>query len=42
MKPRALMKQINKLGMWTGESGREGLTKLSPVSGIESEKNIMI
>ena len=29
MKPRALMKQINKLGMWTGESGREGLTKLS-------------
>ena len=32
------MKQINKLGMWTGESGREGLTKLSPVSSIESEK----
>ena len=29
MKPRALMKQINKLGMWSGESGREGLTKLS-------------
>ena len=36
------MKQINKLGMWSGESGREGLTKLSPVSSIESEKNILI
>ena len=42
MKPRALMKQINKLGMWTGESGREGLTKFYPISSIDSEKNIMI
>ena len=38
MKPRALMNQINKLGMWTGESGREGLAKHSPISSVESEK----
>ena len=38
MKPRALMNQINELGMWSGESGREGLTKFSPISSIESEE----